>query len=388
MSRRSYGSGSLFPQIDKTGVESWYGRWYIGGEQVQRKIGPKRQRGSQEGLTKAQAERELRRRMRTERPVLRSRLTLDDAAQRYLEHLEHVLEREPTTLGDYRSMVRRHFKPFFGQRPVEKIGSDWISRYIAEKKQEGLATKTISNHLTFLHGLFGFAVKKGWMTSNPVASVDRPRAKGGDPDIRFLDLEELEALLRVKRDDYMGPTESALYLTAAMTGLRQGELVALRWIDIDWQAGRIRVRRSYTRQRYGTPKGRRSSRSVPMTDRVGGALERHYKLSVFHDDEDLVFCHPLTGHALDASRLRRRYKKALQAAALRPIRFHDLRHTFGTHCAAAGVPMRTLQEWMGHRDIKTTLIYADYAPSDQENAMVEKAFSRPDEMTTSRSGRH
>jgi integrase len=72
----------------------------------------------------------------------------------------------------------------------------------------------------------------------------------------------------------------------------------------------------------------------------------------------------------------RRYKKALKAAGFREVRFNDLRHTFGTRMAAAGVPMRTLQEWMGHRDIKTTLIYADYSPSERESAIVEAAFSR------------
>lgn len=174
-----------------------------------------------------------------------------------------------------------------------------------------------------------------------------------------------------------GPTDFALYLTASMTGLRQGELIALRWSDVDWRAGRVRVRRNYTRQEFGTPKSRRSSRSVPMADRVAGELERHYQRSAYQGDEDLVFPHPHTGNPLDASALRERYKRALQSAALRPLRFHDLRHTFGTRCAAAGTPMRTLQEWMGHAQLATTEIYADYSPSDQENAMVEKAFSSP-----------
>ena len=68
--------------------------------------------------------------------------------------------------------------------------------------------------------------------------------------------------------------------------------------------------------------------------------------------------------------MRKRFKKALAAAGVRAVRFHDLRHTFGTHCAAAGTPLRTLQEWMGHRDAKTTQIYADYAPSAHEGALV------------------
>ncbi|HWA54572.1 MAG TPA: site-specific integrase, partial [Solirubrobacterales bacterium] len=342
-----------------------------------RKIGPRRQPGSSDGLTTAQAEREMQRRIELERPVIRSRLTVEATGKLYLEHLEHVLERKPSTVGGYRSMLSRHIEPFFEDRTLERVTAEDIRRFLAAKKREGLSTKTVTNCLVFMHGLFAFAVKREWMLANPVAAVDRPRARGADPDIRYLDLEELEALLRAVADDYLGPTEHAVYLTAAMSGLRQGELIALRWMDIDWQARRIRVRRNYTRQQFGTPKSRRSSRSVPMTDRVAGELERHFQRSEFQADDDLVLCHPHTGHPLDDSKLRKRFKEALVRAELRSIRFHDLRHTFGTHCASAGVPLRTLQEWLGHRDFTTTLIYADYAPSPHEAELVERAFSPP-----------
>jgi integrase len=108
---------------------------------------------------------------------------------------------------------------------------------------------------------------------------------------------------------------------------------------------------------------------------VGQVLERHYQASNYQADDDLVFGHPHTGKPLDSSKALKRFKAALRTATIRPLRFHDLRHTFGTRMAAAGVPMRTLQEWMGHRDIKATMIYADYAPSDQERELVERAFS-------------
>jgi integrase len=78
--------------------------------------------------------------------------------------------------------------------------------------------------------------------------------------------------------------------------------------------------------------------------------------------------------ALDNSKLLKRFKDALKAAELRELRFHDLRHTFGTRMAGVGVPMRTLQEWLGHRNFATTLIYADYAPSAREAELVEQAF--------------
>ena len=95
-----------------------------------------------------------------------------------------------------------------------------------------------------------------------------------------------------------------------MAGLRQGELIALRWQDIDWTAGVIRVRRTYTRGQFGTPKSKRSSRAVPMADRLAGELERHFQRSNYQAEDDLVFCHPDTGHPYDASRSRKRFKAA------------------------------------------------------------------------------
>lgn len=351
-------------------------KWWSGERRVQRKLGPKREPGGREGLTRAQAERELRRRIEGERPVVRARLTIEDAGRRYLEHLEHVLERKPTTIGDYRYMLGGHIVPFFGSKALERIEPTDVNRYLAAKRRAGLATKTVTNHLVFLHGLFAFAVRRDWVAANPVERADRPRPIGSDPDIRYLTPAEVEALVRAVGEGRFARTDRTLYLTAAMTGLRQGELIALRWGDVDWRAGRLRVRRTFTRGSFGAPKSRRSSRSVPMTDRVAAALERLFQASAYQGDEDLVFCNPQTGRPLDASRMRKRFKKALERAGIRAVRFHDLHHTFGTHCAAAGVPLRTLQEWMGHRDAKTTQVYADYAPSEHEGELVERAFAR------------
>jgi integrase len=170
---------------------------------------------------------------------------------------------------------------------------------------------------------------------------------------------------------------TALYLTAAMTGLRQGELVALRWRDVDWPAARVRVRQNYVLGEFGTPKSKRSTRSVPLADAVGGELERLFKASSAQSDDGLVFADPHTAGPLDEAAILRRYRGALKAAKLNEAhRFHDLRHTFGTRMAGAGVAMRTLQEWMGHRDIETTQRYADYAPSPHEAQLVAAAFAR------------
>jgi integrase len=184
----------------------------------------------------------------------------------------------------------------------------------------------------------------------------------------------VEALLRAAPDDPLGQIERVMYLTAAMTGMRQGELFALRWRDVDWSARRIRVRRNFVRGEFGTPKSKRSSRSVPLASRVATELELLSQQSRWKGDDDLVFAHPETGRPIDRSKLLKRFKSTLRRADVRAVRFHDLRHTFGTRMAAQGMPMRVLQELMGHRDFKTTLIYADYAPSEREAEWVEEAF--------------
>src|SRR5918912_1561320 len=141
----------------------------------------------------------------------------------------------------------------------------------------------------------------------PVALVERPRAhRSAHRRIRFLQPEQLEAVLRAVPDDALGAVERPLYLTAAMTGLRQGELLALRWSDVDWSASRVRVAESYTRGAFDSPKSHRG-RSVPMADRLAGELERHFQRSDHRGDQDLVFAHPATGHVLDASKLRKRF---------------------------------------------------------------------------------
>lgn len=371
------GSAGVISTHEKWSRETWYGRWYVGTSRVKRRIGPKREAGSRKGLTRAQAEAELRRRIGAEElPASRTDLTVEAAAMRLLRHLETV-GRKPTTLDTYRSIFRAQLLEPFGSLALDRVTSEQVERFVVSRGEEGKAPKTISNALTLLFQIFAFAQRKGWCRENPCADVDRPQVEQST-DIRFLDQTELEALLGavdVSAEPF-GLTDRALFLTAAMTGLRQGELLALRWRDIDWEARKVRVRQNHVRGHWGTPKSRRGSRSVPLADRVMRELRSHFDRSHYGGDDELVFAHPQSGGVLDHSALVRRFKNALQDAAVREVRFNDLRHTFGTRMAAAGVPMRTLQEWMGHRDIKTTMIYADYAPSEHESAMVDAAFSQ------------
>jgi integrase len=367
--RRARGTGSIVRRRQRSGAVILWGKFSAHGEQRWVKLGLAREPGSKLGLTKAQAEAELRRAFEAaslEQPI-RERLGIKEAGERHIDRLES-LGRKKTTIADYRSTLRVHLVPFFEGHSLDKIGVQMVEAFILTKQREGKAPKSISNYLGLLYSIFAYAEKRGWARSNPVARADKPRSEPRDADIRYLEIEELEALIRAVPDDELGRVERVLYRTAAMTGLRRGELLALRWRDVDWVAGLVRVRRNYVRGEFGTPKSRRSSRAVPLADTLAAKLERHYQQSSFTSDDDLAFAHPLLGTVLDTSKLRKRFKKAAERADLRPVRFHDLRHTFGTRMAAAGAPLRAIQEWMGHSDHRTTLIYADYAPDQTQGA--------------------
>ena len=383
------------------------GKWYVRGKPVKRSIGPMRQPGSREGLTKTQAEARLRKliseTVKAPPPVAEG-MTVQKVGSRLITQLK-AKNRKASTVGNYESYLRVHLAPHFGDKPVSEISVDDVEDFI-EQCLVDHSIKSTHNYLGLLHGIFDFAIRKRWAYENPVRLAEKPEPNGIDRDIRFLDAAELEALLaaagvryrhnpetleraaRVRNlrdveqlpwkqvaatigvaestaiylyrcepdaasdaDADMRRVERAMNLTVAMTGLRQGELFALRWMDIDWLARKVRVRRNYVHGKFGTPKSKRSSRAVPLADRVGRELELLFRASAFQGEEDLVFGHPHTRGPLDRSVVSKRFKATLKRAGVREVRFHDLRHTFGTRCAANGVAMRTIQEWMGIRAI-------------------------------------
>ena len=176
------------------------------------------------------------------------------------------------------------------------------------------------------------------------------------------------ALVRAAADEQ----DAAIYLTAAFTGLRRGELVALRWRDVDFAGSHVRVTATYGEGGSSTPKSG-TVRSVPMAPAVAEALARLTQREAQTSGDDLVFP-GIAGGYLDASALYRRYKRALRAAGLRDLRFHDLRHTFGTRMIGRASILQ-VKEWMGHADVDTTMKYLHYAPKSTDAALVAAAFA-------------
>jgi integrase len=399
---RQYGSGRLYV---KSGA--YYGRFRApDGRRVNRRLGAVRERGSSEGLTKSQAEGALRQlidqesRRRTpvvaERvrsvddviDVLRDRLVIQGARKSYQENCE--------------SMQRIHISPAIGSRRIDDVTRDDVERLARSMLGRGLSPKTVRNVMSFLYSAFALAQDRDWVEVNPVARATRPLRRRGDAtaDLQFLTVAELDAVLEAIPDeavvrepaptregrrgsapppppDVLGPVLRVIVLAAAVTGIRQSELIGLRWRDVDWRSQRIRIRNAFVRGEHsGEGKSELSTRrSVPMTDRLMSELKQWRDRSAFRGNGQLVFAHPELGTPLDRTKVTRQFQAACRAAGVPVIRFHDLRHTFATQLAASGVPLRTIQEFLGHADLKTTQVYAHYARSEAELEQVNAAFS-------------
>jgi len=374
--RRSYGTGSLERRQNADGSESWVAVWREHGRKRKATLGRVGELSEKQANQKLA---ELRGTPAAPRAT-GEQLTVAEVSRRYLlAPARGGKPRKPSTVENVESETRTHLVPFFGERPFDGIDADEVADLIATLAGKGLAPKTVRNVIGTLSALMNFAraPRRRWATINPCDGAELPPIPEDD-EIRYLTIPEIRTLIAHARRGMYQEIDRALYLVAAMTGLRLGELVALRWRDVDWVAGVIRVRRNYVRGREGTPKSRRSSRAVPMADEVGGVLDLLFRASRFQGDDDRVFAHPATGRPIPKANVTRRLHKALEDAGLdRTHVFHDLRHTFGTTMAAAGVPMRTLQEWMGHRNISTTERYADYAPRATEGELISAAFTPP-----------
>ncbi len=370
-------------RVERARGPAWYAKYRLpDGQQVQRKLGPawtERGRPPAGYFTKRLAETWLRSvldeaRRGTLPGAVRTGATFADAAAEYLRYIRDDRGRKPSTLRGYRSAIEAHLLPAFGQMPVEDVTTGAIEQWMAGF-DGSVATR--SKLLIQLHGILSRAKRVYGLRVNAAAEVEKfSRRSSGEIDV--FSPEEVWAMVRAAPSEQ----DEAIYLTAAFTGMRMGELLALRWRDVDFAGQTIRVRASYYLGQLTTPKSGKV-RAVPMAPDVASALAQLGRRQHWVGEDDLVFAGEAGGY-LDGSALRRRYKDALSRAALRPLRFHDLRHTFGTRMIAKA-DIRRVQEWMGHADIQTTMRYLHYAPRGEDAALVAEAFRTEAAMSSSES---
>lgn len=325
------------------------------------------------------------------------------ARQTLAEYLDEWLEKDakpntkPRTFERYEELVRVHIKPAIGAVRLDKLTPQHAVTLLANKHEEGLSARTCLHIYRALHRALEVAVQWGVTGRNVCDAVRPPRVDEKEPtglsqaQVESL-LEAAKAYQREDQQDYgrLYP----LFLAAIHTGMRQGELLALRWEDVDLGQGIALVRQALERPGrkpvFGTTKNRKV-RAVPLSPEVIEALR---KLKVdqeieraFHgedyEDYGLVFCQPngrpLDGHSLTRWHLKRLIdevnRKAAEAkneAAKLPksLRFHDLRHTFVSRALQAGANPRAVSEIAGHHDPGFTLKrYAHALPEDTKEAV-------------------
>jgi integrase len=368
-------TGHVF-RVERARGPVWYAKYRLpDGRQVQKKLGPawtERGRPAAGYYTKRLAEDWLRETLAAARHgtlpgMVRTGATFADAAAEYLRYVEHDRGRKPSTLRGYRSTIDVHLLSPFGEMPVEDVTTPVIEAWLTGF--EG-SVRSRNKVLIQLGGILGRAKKVYGLPANAATEVEKfqQRASG---DIQVFSPEEVWALVRAAESEQ----DAAVFLTAAFTGLRMGELLALRWRDVDFARNVVRVRASYYLGQLTTPKSGKV-RAVPLAPAVAAALAPLSQRADWVGDDDLVFVGAAGGY-LDGSALRRRYKAALALAGLRSLRFHDLRHTFGTRMIAKA-DIRRVQEWMGHADVQTTMRYLHYAPREGDARLVAEAFEVQD----------
>ncbi len=267
-----------------------------------------------------------------------------------------------STFASYRQLVGTHVKPALGRVKLEKLSSTHVRGLLRQNLDAGLSPRTVQYVRFVLRRALDGAVADRLIPRNPAADARAPQVRR--EEMKPLSPAQARVFLEAARDDRL----HALYVLAVHCGLRQGELLGLRWEDVDAEAGTLGVQRTLVGTEdgtpvFGSPKTRRSRRRIRLTSGAARALTRHRKrqleermaLAGSWRDQGLVFATaigtPLSRHNL----VRRSFKLLLKRCGLPEVRFHDLRHTCATLLLSRGQHPKLVQELLGHSTIAITL---------------------------------
>ena len=336
----------------------------------------------------------------------RERLTtVREIAQQWIEWLEQVKGAKPATVRDYRTLLREPGEPYkrgrgvskgrimatFANKPASLVTTTDVTRFLGALDGDGLTPRNVNKYRQVLRAIFVFACRADTLalSTNPVDGTDK-RRESLPAALDYYEVEEVEALARAcesgahRRSAAVQPAEQAArsvedrqdaeaFRLLFYTGLRLGEIVALRWAAVDLDSRVLLVSRGVSAGVETEPKGRRH-RYVPLPQAAAAALARLATRDSFIGGDDYVLCNRW-GRRLDDSALRRRYRRACEVAGLRRVKLHGLRHAAGSIVARTSDPV-FVRDYLGHSRLSTTDRYvsAKHRPEDYER--LDRAFSR------------
>ena len=414
---------------DRTGTPKWKAKWSLRGESRYRTLGPawmdpdgqggwvKRKGRPPEGWLSeqeatarmlelvAEHDRELSNIEAAREERRRRGVTFRELAGQWLEHLERERGAKPSTVRDYRLMLAEQGGPHrrgqgtyegllmgtFGDRPVTKMTTREVSDYLRSLDKAGKLERTVNKHRQLLSAVFNYGLREdvAVVTANPVRATTKRREQPAAV-IDFYEPEEIEAIARAAHDGKHRATtaselaaeergwrevedrqDAELIRIAGYTGLRLGELLALRWTDVNLTDRILVVHRALSAGVEGPTKSWQA-RFVPLADPAAEALARLGLRGHYTGPQDYVFVSRL-GRRIDPSALRKRFKKAAVAAEVRQLRFHALRHSAGS-LIARETDARWVQGFLGHSKLATTERYLHAKPRPQDVERLNRAF--------------
>lgn len=426
----SYTTARPIIRPDTNGEPKWNAKWSRAGRQIWRTIGPawvepdgsggwRRRKGRAAAgyLTENEAvaamltlvaehDADQTRQEREAEERRRRGATVRELAAEWLEHVARVKGAKPSTLTDYRSLLaepgvrhrrgkgrtRGRLMAAFGDRPVRQVDVREVEQFLRELDREGLSARNVNKHRQVLSAIFNYARRPTTyaLPSNPVEGTDK-RREAPPTALDFYEPEEIEALARAAHaGQHRGlqplqlPDEERaaraaedaqdadLFRVLAYTGLRLGEIVALRWADLDFNARRLIVQRALSGETETTTKAHRV-RHVGLATPAAEALARVAGRGDFTGRDDYVFCNRL-GRRLDPSAIRRRFKRAATSADLRPLKLHGLRHGAGSLLAREADAV-AVQAFLGHSKLTTTERYMHAKARPDDLARLDRAFA-------------
>jgi len=281
----------------------------------------------------------------------------------------------PNTYIQYSQIVHQHIVPVLGKILLKDLRPDHVQKLYTVKLKNGISARTTQLIHAVIHRALNHALKQGLVARNVSDAVTRPKVPR--KEMKTLDDYQVRQLLQAAEETRM----QTLFWIAVSTGLRKGEILGLKWSDLDWNNGRLQIQRQVQRIKgvglvLCEPKSASGRRVIILGEKTLDRLRKHKeeqyrernRAGDMWKENDLIFPSP-NGTILDQSKVNKVYKKCLQKAGLPNLRFHDLRHSAATLMLQQGIHPKVVQERLGHSDISLTLnIYSHVLPSMQEEA--------------------